>query len=128
MSTQHHRVTEQGKALGKSMSRLADLGARRLAELDVGGPMNLPGMRDERCASCAFTIGTVPNGCLQTQLDVMKAVIEGERFCCHAPRDGRMCAGYIAARAEHTARPMPAKVAALAAKWEFSPPDAEPTA
>ena len=42
---------------------------------------------------------------------------------CHAPRDGRMCAGYIAARAKHVADPLPPEVVALISKWQYSPPD-----
>ena len=34
------------------------------------------GEPDERCKSCAGTYGTVPNGCLQTQLDLTKCIVD----------------------------------------------------
>lgn len=79
--------------------------------------------RADMCASCAFRPETVPNGCLQTQLDALKCVVEGQPFYCHAPRDGAFCTGWIRARTEQAARPMPAEVEALVAKWQFSPPE-----
>lgn len=118
----HHRVSDEGLALGKLSARMAALGWRRLAAAGLID-MNLPGARDAMCASCACRAGTVPNGCLQTQLDFLKTVVEGAPFMCHAPKDGRMCAGYIGARAQHVATPMPPAVTALVAKWDYSPPD-----
>lgn len=118
----HHRVSDAGRRLGRAMARMAVLGRKRL-ESEGLTDLALPGMRDELCASCAAREGTVPNGCVQTQLDFMKAVIEGVRFCCHAPNDGRMCAGFVSARAEQVARPMPKEVSDMLAKWEYSPPD-----
>lgn len=82
-----------------------------------------PGLRDQMCASCACRPGGVPNGCLQTQLDLLKAVCEGKPFLCHAPKDGRMCAGWAGVRAEHVADPMPAPIQAIVERWEYSPPD-----
>lgn len=83
------------------------------------------GEPDERCKSCAFRLGTVPNGCLQTQLDVFKAVIERVPFLCHQHDRGRMpCHGWFAAQvairqAEAVKGPMPLEKA----PWDFSPPD-----
>lgn len=91
------------------------------------GILNLPMLRDEMCASCACRAGTVPNGCAQTQLDLIKAVVDGKSFLCHAPMDGRMCAGYVGARAGHVASPLPKPVIDIANSWEYSPPD-EPEA
>lgn len=122
IETPHHRVTPTGQALGKSAARMAELGRRRLESAGLTG-LNLPTVRDEMCASCACRPGSVPNGCLQTQMDFLKAVIEGTPFLCHAPRDGRMCAGWIRARAQHVAEPVPAAVQALVARWEYSPAD-----
>jgi hypothetical protein len=108
--------------MGRNMARLAQLGRKHLDSLGLGG-INTPGSRGEMCASCACRAGTVPNGCLQTQLDILKAVVEGAPFLCHAPRDGRMCAGYIAARAQQVADPLPPEAVALISKWQYSPPD-----
>ncbi|MCU7370261.1 hypothetical protein PEC18_05095 [Paucibacter sp. O1-1] len=58
----HSRVSPQGRAMGKSAARLADLGLARLAELGLDGVKG-PGLRDEMCKSCACRLGAVPNGC-----------------------------------------------------------------
>lgn len=121
-SVTHSRVTPTGQALGKSAARLAELGGARLAEMglaDVQGPR----LRDDMCKTCACQLGSVPNGCLQTQLDFLKAAAEGTPFLCHAPLDGRICAGWVRARAELVANPMPTQLMALLAQHEYSPPD-----
>lgn len=118
----HARVSPQGRAMGKSAARLAELGRGRLAELglaDVKGP----GLRDEMCKSCACRPGTVPNGCLQTQMDLLKAAAEGKPFRCHAPLDGKLCAGWVRIRAELVANQLPPEALALLAKWDYSPTD-----
>lgn len=120
----HHRVSAQGRAIGDAMARTAQHGRTRLQAQCLAG-INLPGMRDDMCPACACRPGTVPNGCLQTQLDLLKAVVQGDPFLCHAPKDGRMCAGWVAARAEHVARPLPKQAVELAEAWEYSPPDAD---
>jgi hypothetical protein len=108
--------------MGRNASRLAEIGRRRLEALELAG-LNLPAMRDQMCSSCACRPGTVPNGCLQTQLDLLKAVIEGAPFFCHAPHDGRMCAGWLRMRAEHAANPLPTVAQDIVARWKYSPPD-----
>lgn len=120
----HSRVTPQGLAMGKSAARLADLGLKRLQHLGLD-TVSAPMLRDEMCKSCACRPGTVPNGCLQTQLDFLKAAHEGNPFRCHAPKDGRMCAGWVRVRAELVTNPLPAGVVELLDKWEYSPPDEE---
>ena len=98
------RVTPQGQAMGKNATRLAALGLQRLQTeglADVQAPM----LRAEMCKTCACQPNTVPNGCLQTQMDFLKAATEGRPFLCHAPKDGRMCAGWVRARAELVANP-----------------------
>ena len=120
----HSRVTPQGRAMGKNAARLAELGRARLVELGLDG-LNGPGLRGEMCKSCACQPGSVPNGCLQTQMDFMKSVHEGKPFRCHAPMDGKICAGWIRARAELMANPLPPHAVALLDKWEYSPPDEE---
>lgn len=120
----HSRVTPQGQAMGKSAARLAELGLQRLIELglaDVKGP----GLRDDMCKTCACRPGTVPNGCLQTQMDFLKAAAEGKPFQCHAPLNGQLCAGWVRARAELVANPLPAAAMALIARWDYSAPDGE---
>ena len=114
----HKRVTPEGRAIGRQMADLADRAVARLAT---------EGESDERCKSCAFTHGTVPNGCLQTQMDVMKAVVENVPFNCHqADRKGWSCHGWYAVRAVINVTEK-AKGALLdqvgPCPWDFSPPD-----
>jgi hypothetical protein len=80
-------------------------------------------LRTDMCKTCACQPDVVPNGCLQTQLDFLKAATEGRPFLCHAPKDGRMCAGWVRARAELVANPLPPEAMELIAKWDYSPPD-----
>lgn len=124
MTDDHHRVSPQGKAMGKNAARMADLGLARLAFLGLHNAQ-APMLRTEMCKSCACMPGSVPNGCLQTQLDFLKSVHEGTPFRCHAPMDGKVCAGWVRARAEVAANPLPPDVAALLDKWEYSPPDTD---
>lgn len=114
----HMRVSPEGRVLGERMASLAD---RALVVLAAEGES------DERCKSCAFTAGTVPNGCLQTQMDVMKAVVENVPFNCHqADRKGWPCHGWYAVRAVINVTEK-AKGALLdqvgPCPWDFSPPD-----
>lgn len=118
----HSRVTPQGRAMGKSSSRLAERGLQRM-EAEGLTNLGLPMLRDDMCQSCACKPGTVPNGCLQTQLDIMKSASEGRPFMCHAPKDGKLCAGWARVRAELVANPLPADVVALLDRWDYSPPD-----
>lgn len=117
MKHDHHRVTEEGKRLGATMVRLFNLA------FDTLSPH---GMKDERCASCAFRPGTVPNGCIQTQLDVLKAVAEGTRtFTCHATTQGRKrCFGAVMADVGMEDIPgMREAMKAATAKYDYSPGD-----
>lgn len=113
----HSRVSPEGRRIGATMADIAGKGVRVLAA---------EGEADERCKSCAFTPGTVPNGCIQTQLDAMKAVVEGVPFMCHqANRKGRSCFGWysarVALRRASLASGQPLPVASC--PWEFSPAD-----
>ena len=118
----HSRVTPHGQAMGKNTSRMAELGRARLAALGLDGA-KAPMLRDEMCKSCACQPGSVPNGCLQTQMDFLKSVHEGKPFRCHAPMDGKLCAGWVRARAELVENPLPTQAVALLDKWEYTPPD-----
>lgn len=122
----HSRVTPQGRAMGQSAARLAELGRQRLQALGLDD-VTAPRLRAEMCKTCACQPGSVPNGCLQTQLDFLKAAAEGQPFLCHAPMDGKICAGWTRARAEMVARPLPAQVLAMLARHEYSTADTEDT-
>lgn len=112
----HSRVSPEGRAMGAQMVRMTEPWIAELAR---------HGEPDERYKSCAFRAGTVPNGCIQTQMDVLKAVVERVPFLCHQhDRKRTPCHGWIASQlaihqAEAIKGPMPIKKT----PWEFSPPD-----
>nr|WP_314540036.1 hypothetical protein [uncultured Massilia sp.] len=84
----HHRVSPEGQALGRQMARLYDIAERRLGDQADEG---------ERCRTCAYRAGTVPNSCAQTQLDISKCTAEGIPFYCHQVR-GELCHGWVITR------------------------------
>jgi hypothetical protein len=124
---EHHRTCDAGRTLGELSAKMADRGRAWLVAEGLGS-VSLPMVRDTMCASCACRSGTVPNGCLQTQLDLLKTVVEAKPFLCHSPKDGRMCAGYIAARVAFVQMgALPPGLLEAIAQWEYSPAD-EPEA
>ena len=85
----HKRTSKEGYTIGKMNARLAELGQRFLDDDEEPGEM---------CKTCAFRLNTVPNGCLQTQMDVMKSLKENRPFTCHhKEREGEICHGRFAA-------------------------------
>jgi hypothetical protein len=109
----HHRVSAEGQALGEQMVRLYDIAARRLGDQADEG---------ERCRTCAYRAGTVPNGCAQTQLDISKCTAEGIPFYCHQHR-GELCHGWIVTRTGlHDVLP---GLAQLTKHTKLSPPDSQ---
>ena len=115
------RVSPAGQLLGKVSTKLAQIGQPIITS--IVGDAKIPNVRDDMCASCACRDGTVPNGCLQTQIDFLKCVLEPRPFLCHAPKNGQMCRGYIHARAGHVAAPIPQELADKLAEQAYSPPD-----
>lgn len=113
MKRDHERVSPEGKSMGLVMVRLV---SPAIADMALEGEL------DERCSSCAFRYGTVPNGCLQTQLDVLKAVSEGKRFTCHMkePVGTVTCHGWYAARVALRRGGARMETPCL---WDFSAPD-----
>lgn len=110
----HPRMTPEGMALGEQIVALTEPGIRRLAR---------EGEPDQRCASCAFRAGTVPNGCPQTGMDAIKAVMEGVVFTCHmSPGMQTPCHGWYAARTE-VVRRVKTGIEPIVCDWDFSPPD-----
>lgn len=104
--TEHHRVSPEGRSSGFLVCMLVEPIIQDIVR--AGGP-------DERCKSCAGLYGTVPNGCIQTQADFIKAGSEGLQFNCHV-NIGKPCQAWIAMRIAHRGAKHPAE-------WEFSPPD-----
>jgi hypothetical protein len=109
---QHNRVCEKGKAIGNQMARLCD---QEVGKLIAEGEYD----KDQRCDSCAFRLGTIPNGCLQTQMDIMKCVLEHEPFFCHAVENPgtKVCQGWFAS--VQAAKKSPKVIC----PWPYSPPD-----
>lgn len=104
----HSRVSPEGRKLGFMTARIVEPAVADLVR---------QGEPDERCKSCAGTYGTVPNGCIITQADFTKCLVEGVPFTCHqADRKGFPCHAWYAARVSMK-RPNGK------APWEFSPPD-----
>lgn len=88
------RIHPLGQQLNEQTMRLFVLPG--LAELAKDGEP------DTRCGTCAFRPGTVPAGCMQTQADALKAIVEDVPFVCHAHNEAegkeRLCHGWFAAR------------------------------
>lgn len=104
----HKRVTPQGREMGAHIARLIQPGIDAL--IAEGEP-------DERCKTCAFRAGTVPNGCVQTLADAVKCLMEGDRrFVCHQdPQHQKVCHGYFAGRFMSADKPN------VKVPWEYSP-------
>ena len=82
--------TPEGRKGGAMMVRLTE---PAIAELIAQGEA------DERCPTCAFRLGTLPNGCVETVMDAMKCGMEGEPFYCHDKhKAGEICHGWFAMR------------------------------
>lgn len=54
----------------------------------------------DRCNSCAFRAGTIPNGCAETVNAAIECLQTGETFYCHQIPNGaepsKPCAGWLA--------------------------------
>lgn len=86
------RVTPEGRLLGAKLVEWFEPHIEDLVAL--GNP-------DKRCKTCAFRAGTIPNGCPQTQMQVLKCVLEQDEFHCHSRHDEQgepmLCYGWVAA-------------------------------
>lgn len=94
------------------MARIAD---RETAKLIEQGEFK----EDERCAGCAFKSGSVANGCLQTQMDVIKSLLEKKAFYCHMVEHigTKVCRGWFAAAQAFKDLPE------MQCPWPISPSD-----
>lgn len=106
-----NRPSPEGEALGRELARLA---APVIAEFQAKNPQ-----ARTPCPTCAFTLGTLPNRCVATQMDALKCVIELEPFYCHHHMDGdkptHLCAGWFAVASSLGRDAKPVKV-----PWNFS--------
>ena len=94
MTLIRNRPTPEGKEAGAYIARFTDR-----AEIEVR--KRFPN-HAERCKSCAYRGGTVPNGCPDTVIDATKCAFEHRPFYCHerfnedgTPQD--LCAGWLIA-------------------------------
>ena len=90
------RMPPEAARVGKILAGMSREGGLILALQKIAVP--------DRCKTCAFREGTVPNRCIDTVADAMKCVMEGRPFNCHVPRGGeialdQMCSGWLRARA-----------------------------
>jgi hypothetical protein len=88
-----------GKTLNRPCPLGRELGAHlaRLTQPSIDA-MAAAGISDDRCASCAFRLGTIPNGCIETQADALKSLMEGIPFYCHMKEPRVLCHGWYAGR------------------------------
>jgi hypothetical protein len=82
----------EGAALGRELARLVDLAETEQRERF---PNMLP-----RCDDCAGRLGTVPNQCAETLMDLVKCAVESRSFYCHKGlKEGappkRLCTAFI---------------------------------
>jgi hypothetical protein len=103
--------TPEGSALGAEMARLL---APEIARYRAQYP-DAPDL----CGSCAFRLGTHPNGCATSLMDALKCLMEHRPFLCHETVDESgdptaPCIGWVAGR---TASPGRKK---SQMPWEFS--------
>jgi hypothetical protein len=78
----------EGREAGFHLARLAWTAREELVAAGV--------IFEEPCRTCAFRLGTYPNGCAQTILDAIECMREDEEFYCHERPDLplRVCAGF----------------------------------
>lgn len=127
---QRDRVSPEGRQMGANAATMAERGMKQL--IAMGYPKEgFPGARGEMCPSCACRRDTIPNGCLQTQMDLLKSALDQDHpFLCHAPNNGRICAGWIGMRAYLVKMPpeLKAKVQRLVDGWEYTSADSPESA
>jgi hypothetical protein len=94
MTLVRNRPTPEGKLAGAQIARFTD-------KAEVLVRKQFPN-HAERCKSCAYRAGTIPNGCPDTVIDATKCAFEGRPFYCHerfnedgTPQD--FCAGWLLA-------------------------------
>lgn len=87
LSGKHINVpSRDGARMGKELARFADA---EIAKRKQNFPHHV-----ERCATCAFRLGTTANACVPTLMDALKCVTEGrDMFMCHE-RENHQCVGY----------------------------------
>lgn len=106
-----NRPSPEGRMLGEQLARMCDIEEKKFPN------------HAQRCKSCAFRAGTVPNGCLPTVMDALKATMEGEPFMCHQhfDKDGNpteLCAGAAILLGSQTHES--GDIKAITTDWEYS--------
>jgi len=93
--------TPEGRELGAEIARFCDQ--------EDAAMRARAGTAPERCKTCAFRPGTIPNSLSATLMDALRCIIEGHPFHCHErPHEGdRLCAGYLLLRDSETSGTVP---------------------
>jgi hypothetical protein len=109
-----NRPTPLGIELGKQLARFADA-----AEAEQ--KKSFPNLK-ERCKTCAFRLGTIPNGCSETLMDALKCVMEFHDFMCHETmHNGEpqgVCQGWLLMCSQSKGR--------IEVPWDYSKPAERP--
>lgn len=119
-----NRPSPEGRMLGEQLARLTD-------KAEAESRARFPNHK-RRCKSCAFTAGTVPNGCLPTVMDALKCVVDGTPFHCHQEFDDQgvptdLCAGWAIASMASDDR-LRERMQPIVGDWELSCVYDEPNA
>ena len=95
MSLHRNAPCEDGRRLGAAIARFADAAQPAYSAEFAAEGKPVP----QRCSTCAFRLGTYPNGCLPTVADALKCAMEGVDFRCHekdamTPEGPQVCVGW----------------------------------
>lgn len=102
-----NRPTDLGRQMGAEIGRLTETVIAKTST------------SDDRCKTCAFRAGTLPNGCEETVMDAMKCVLERRVFMCHqtfnaSGKPTEVCDGWRIASESVNGLP------SLVAPWSYS--------
>src|SRR5690348_7475831 len=106
MSLIRNRPSPEGASLGEHLANMTDAAERVLRQTQPAHP--------ERCGTCAFRRGTVPNQCAATVMDALKCVMEKVPFHCHEHEGEKPCMGFVIASSPLKDSP------AIVLPWDFS--------
>jgi hypothetical protein len=111
-----NRPTPEGIAIGKELARLTDRAEEANRE-------KFPNAK-ERCGTCAYRLGTIPNGCAETVMDALKCALEFRTFMCHETmvkgQCTKVCTGWLILCSASRGK--------VEAPWSYSDDPEEPAA
>jgi len=80
---EHHRVSDEGKTLGRLSAAIAEVGAKVLLEANLS-EISAPHVRGQMCESCACKAVSVHNDSLQTVMALLEDEMDMSPFRCLA--------------------------------------------